>query len=136
MKRAHDNVSTNDNNELRFKLSKNLKNKQFDNWDALRNTLAVYDFGSGTIDERIDFEYLEEAQEQVNDKDDPDIICVSQALGDTEYRNIMENITEEIQECMSHAWAIPNNMAQRIDIIQKQARLFSDLSDIGFFKYL
>lgn len=123
-----------DANELRFKLSKNLTHtKQFTNWEALRNTLGIYDFGSGTIEESVDFEYLKEALEEA--KEEP-VTCVSEQLDDRTYRETMESITEAIQETLSKAWGTPTNMSQRIDMIHKQGRLFAELYEIGFFKYL
>ena len=59
-------------------------------------------------------------------------------LSDREYRDVMDEITTTLKEYLDEIWHNKDSkkMADKIEVLQKQAGLFQQLRVIGLFDYL
>tara|TARA_B100000767_G_C19745329_1_gene528214 strand:+ start:621 stop:1028 length:408 start_codon:yes stop_codon:yes gene_type:complete len=116
--------------DLRFKISSDTPHEiQFQQWLALRNVLGFYNVDG------IDWGQIDDALEQL--KEDPSL-KITDVLSDGEYRDVMNEITTALKEYIDEIWQNKdyNKMADKIEVLQKQAGLFQQLNKIGFFVYL
>ena len=116
--------------DLRFKISSDTSHEiQFQQWVALRNVLGFYNVDG------IDWYQIDDALEQL--KEDPSL-KITDVLSDREYRDVMDEITTALKEYLDEIWHNKDSkkMADKIDVLQKQAGLFQQLRVIGLFDYL